>query len=93
MTKVSYEWIVETLDEHGDIEDVCQWDNFAEALKAQKGTGGRSDLVLVRDVWQDDGNLVCREWAYIKDGKLPEHFGVGQSGTPVPKRFHREVEE
>ena len=58
----------------------------------------KEQLVLVRDVWIDEGegvfDLDDRSWAYSdnkdEEGKwiLPEHF---DSGAKVPKRFHEEL--
>ena len=93
-SKVAYEWIVEFLADDGDIEETTQWDSYADAVKCQL-EGGKSDLGLVRDFWYDDGTLVSREWAYVKDGKLPEYFGDGlgndAGGSKVPQRFHKEI--
>jgi len=97
-----YEWDAETVDEHGDIQDHFHADSLKEVLNCIKNfpleDGRHYEVVLVRDVWGDDGNLDERSWAYMnKDNTLPEEFadvGIEEmvpNGIRVPKRFHKEV--
>lgn len=87
--KVSYEWDRETVDEHGDIQD----HNHAEKLRRIIDDEGR--LVLVRDVWNEFDGVVEREWAYVVDNNLPEHFSDAfqREGAKVPQRFHKELRD
>ena len=91
VTRVSYEWDLESFDEYGDIID----HDFSEVypgLPKEEGV----NLVLVRNVYEglsgDDFNysatLVDRSWAYVVEGVLPEKFDDGES---VPKRFFKGV--
>tara|TARA_R110000824_G_scaffold40564_9_gene121522 strand:+ start:3062 stop:3337 length:276 start_codon:yes stop_codon:yes gene_type:complete len=84
-TKVEYEWVLEVLDEHGDIDpDPCT--SYAECLERSK-EHKRFDIVLVRDLGDEDRGLLDRQWAYVdKDGNFDGGFDRG-----VPKRFQKEV--
>jgi hypothetical protein len=88
---VYYEWDIEEVDEHGDIQD----HDFRDRLKDFGVTptiGERYHLVLVRNTGDEYEGVVYREWAYaIKSGDrwvLPEWF---DGGARVPKRFHEEL--
>ena len=77
----AYEWISESTDEHGDIEDVQHCDSKESAIEL----GGR--VCLVRD---SGPRLETRMWAYLKDGTLPETFSDSSgedTGVKIPKRF------
>ena len=101
--KTSYEWDIETTDEHGDITDHNHRDKLREFGGSDFPLGPLEVLVLVRDVWgpasdeareeMGDADLLDldqRSWAYITQptGKLPEAF---DSGEIVPERFHKEL--
>lgn len=96
--KVKYEWDVEELDEHGDIINHNHTESYEEAVgwaKSLKAEGVRVELALVRDIVEEDGNVVSRSWTYAD-----EEFRLGQacgflsaSGSYVclvPKRFIKE---
>jgi|688.fasta_scaffold335079_2 hypothetical protein len=95
---VTYEWDVEThavgdseANENGDILEHEFCNSYAEALRTittfPAETGERRVIVLVRD---DD---VCKAWAYMDGGKLPDFFAdaYGNEDAKVPQRFHSEV--
>jgi hypothetical protein len=90
VTKLDYEWDIEVLDEHGDIEDHDFQDNYPGTQDDPE----KNVVVLVksyaRGLSGDEYSFFIedRTWAYIKDGELPEEF---QDGTRVPQRFHKEV--
>ena len=87
---VSYEWVAEHVDEHGDIIDPLHGDTFAE-LNTDLDTFAdavRVDVALCRREGDDDEGEWDRQYAYVKDGKLPETF---EGGCRVPKRFHEEI--
>lgn len=96
--KTVYEWDVETWDEHDDIQDHAHSDKLEAGMLDtctyidENNDAITPHLVLVRDVWElfseEDGDLKYRDWAYVKDGKLPEEF---MDGIKVPKRFHEEL--
>ena len=76
-----YEWVVEYLDEYGDVvdHDFC----------GEKFPGFPSDsnavLVLVRDQYKpNSGDLMERGWAYFRSDAESINF---DSGHPIPKRF------
>jgi len=102
---IRYEWDIETVsaDEHEDVLDHDHRDKLSEfgteelifAIAQQPGPDSKGDtflrLVLVRDRF-DDRDLVCRSWAYVTDGKLPERFldAYDNPVAKVPKRFIEE---
>ena len=90
VTRVSYEWDLESVDAYDDIID----HDFHDACPAIP-TNPNISLVLVRsvangwsDFFDDSGNIIDRSWAYVRDGVLPETFDCG---TAVPKRFQKEL--
>lgn len=92
VTRTSYEWDLESIDEYGDITD-HDWCNKCPGIPPDQKTR----LVLIRDVYQglaaefnESATLRHRAWAYVVDGKLPEKF---DDGHPIPKRFHKELEK
>ena len=100
MKRLRYEWDIEDIDEHGDINDHHHRDKLSEFFEcgfaddfaaALKGLG--CQLVLVRDTLDSDGAVDLRSWAYVEDGKLPvfSHDGCGGRAAKVPQRFHREL--
>lgn len=94
--KIAYEWVIETVNEHGDIGDVNHADTFAgarrmaAAVAADLAPGERVEVGLVRDSGDEVDGLQDRQWAYLEDGLLPERF---DGGAKVPARFHKEVKE
>lgn len=90
--EIIYEWDIETVDEHGDIQDHDHRDKLSEYHKDDINKD--TVLVLVRDRGNDEEGVLDRQWAYttIVDGKhtLPTHFEDGR-GCKVPKRFHTEL--
>ena len=88
---IDYEWDVETLSTDG-YEDILEHDH-TENLKEYIGLfplPNNQRLVLIRDQGNEDQGLLDRQWAYVKDGKLPIEF---DGGSKVPKRFHKELEK
>ncbi len=82
---VAYEWCVEECDRYLDAVAL----HFYETrTQAEKHAAVAEDCVemkvsLVRDVFRD-GDLVDRQWAYLKGGRLPPEFS---GGARVPARF------
>ena len=47
-------------------------------------------IELVRSYWGDEGDgLLDRDYATVKDGKLPEFYDNGS--RPIAKKLHKEV--
>ena len=99
--RVGYEWTIEVVrtydDGINDIDDLDFWDTYAEVKRAasakQVEPDCRLDIGLVRHRYDEYGDLIDTEWAYMVDGKLPETFedARGRPGSRVPARFHAEV--
>jgi hypothetical protein len=91
---IRYEWTVE-LREGDDIVDACYGDTLSEALRPcwETPAGYTQHLGVVRDRYDSAESLVCRSWAYLEDGKLPERFtdAYGREIAKVPARFHKEA--
>lgn len=84
---VRYEWLVEEVDEHGDIIDTYTWDTASamfDAMRESIAAGLCYHFGIVRDTVRDDGELIDRQWAYAENGKLPDEF---DGGAKVPKRM------
>jgi hypothetical protein len=93
MANTTYEWDIESVDEHGDIQGHHFFDKCPGIPADDYDDDGLTPaLVLVRDTW-DEGGLTDRYWAYVADGKLPEYFldAYNNEGPRVPKRFHAEL--
>lgn len=77
----SIEYLMEEIDEYGDILNVHYSDTFPGY--PEKGI----EVGLMRD--DDKG----RSWAYITNGKLPENFldAYGRIVAKVPQRYHKEL--
>ena len=80
---INYEWDCETLDDDGDIEDHDFCERYQDLTIIEP-----CDICLVRNVEDESGMVGERQWAYVKDGKLPSHF---DGGAKVPARFHKEI--
>lgn len=77
---VRYEWIVEEVDQHGDIIDTSAWSTPQEMLVAINqpiDDGFHYEYGVVRDSLRDDGELIDRQWAYVDCGNLPNEFDGG----------------
>lgn len=97
--RIEYEWVVEELDDEGDILDVNHWDeadlpaalDYAQDLRDH---GKSVDVGLVRyelDTHADEPDETSREYVYADpDGALPVFFG---SGVKVPLALVRMWEE
>lgn len=86
---VSYEWVTEELDEHGDIAYVNGWGSFLGAVTFAKSLAPQKvDIALTASWGHEDVGLKDREYAYLEGGKLPDTL---DGGHKVPKRFHDEV--
>jgi hypothetical protein len=97
---VTYEWVIETVENGGDIVDHYHADKLASlehvALTRYVEPGEHLELTLVRSEWMPmkpsesifgtDKTLADRQWAYVKDGELPTKFNE-MNGFDVPKRF------
>lgn len=100
MAKVSYEWVIEEVDEFGDIGNVDHADSLAEAKARQAtayklGNAAHVDVALLRMEYDDIDGELARHYAYLRpDGSLPERMETCEGaadGPNVPKRFHAEA--
>lgn len=85
--EVYYEWVVEQVDEHGDIQDTYQASSYKEAVE-EETTHQVKQIALKRDKGNDDDGVVERGYAYVVDGILAERFDSGQK---VPAKYLKEV--
>lgn len=86
--KISYEWVFEDYDVYGDIIDPMFGDTLADVVQYAPGNGDSYRVALTRIEGNDDDGLLVREYAYLKNGKLPIEF---EDGYQIPKKYHKEV--
>ena len=90
---IQYEWDIETWedDEIADHFHHNRLHDFPGEMLTMAVAEDGYRLVLVRDRYDDSG-VICRSWAYVTDGKLPEDFldAYDRPVAKVPKRFHKE---
>lgn len=91
-SRTRYEWTAEHVNADGDVEDLDFWDSVDE-LPTEAQDGCTLEIGVVRYRYADDGDLLETAWAYVDDGKLPEHFedAHGAAVAKVPARFHEEL--
>jgi hypothetical protein len=87
---IYYEWSLEYIDKSGDIIH----SDFANKVSdfGLNVLSGR--LCLVRNTGNEIDGLQDRQWAYVKDGKLPVFFedsAGNETAIKVPARFHAEL--
>ena len=92
-----YEWDIETVDEHGDIQDHHHHDTLFSLLTTlrrwESTDGERYEVVLVRDVGSDAKGIVDRQWRYPFDlsSRLPNEGykfdDLDGGGVRVPKKY------
>ena len=92
-----YEWDYELTNLDEEVLDHDHSDQCRGLPDSTPNANGEFRvLVLVKDVYRD-WVLQERSWAYVKDGKLPEYFGIGtyhdwdEGSSKVPQRFHQEL--
>lgn len=85
---VVYEWVVEVLDEHGDIIDCHYWpeDQLHEA-DAQWAENRPADFALCRRVICDEHGDRDRQYLYRNSDRTWPIGGVMEGGAIVPKRI------
>jgi hypothetical protein len=89
--RISYQWDVETVDEHGDIQDHEHGElaNLLALFGSDILTGTASQrLVLIRNKWNDIDGVTDRQFAYIKSGVLPDEF---EGGAKIPAAYMKKV--
>lgn len=83
--ETTYEWQVNLVDQHGDIEDCDRCKTLQEAL-------GRmdyyNDIELVRTVGNEDDGILDRGYAAVTGNVISERFDCG---SKVPQRFVKQV--
>ena len=102
---IEHEWTLETLagephptdssldaadGEPRDI-DAVDFGTVANLLRDFDPLNQR--IGLVRDFHPKRGRFIRRSWAYLVNGRLPEHFSEsdGRPDTKVPAKYHREL--
>lgn len=82
----TYEWRVNQVDEHGDINDIYFFDTYAEAANFMC-LEGFQNIELTKIIGNDDDGIVDRTYATVDFDlwELPEAFDDG-SKIPANKR-------
>jgi len=92
----NYEWLVDELDNDGDIVDTEFFNSYSDAVKHKVhaqvlgNNGNNFEIGIIRYVGNDIDGEKDRQYAYMSNNKLPTEMDGGAS---VPKRFHIEVEK
>lgn len=95
-----YEWDVEIVNEHGDIEDHHFQTSARDMLKHfNEQKPGTAQMVLVWSEGNDHDGVVDRAWAYLTpENALPEYFAKPNSrgvyepiAHRVPKKYNKEL--
>lgn len=84
---ITYEWIAEGIDQHGDVDDIHFASSYADAVASAANLAAdyaSADVGIVRRVHDWTGELVSEQWAYVQDGELETEF---DGGAKVPKKF------
>jgi hypothetical protein len=89
--KVNHEWLVESVDQYGDIHDTNCYPTLADAIRTTEGddfsNGGYYRLGLVRHEGNEVDWVLDRQWAYFQqDGTLPESYSDGAI-IPLKRRY------
>jgi len=85
--KTTYEWRVNQVDEHGDINDIAFFDTYAEAANFMC-LFDYQEIELTRTVDNDDEGIVQRDYATVdfKHWELPETFDHSAIKVPAAKK-------
>ena len=96
-----YEWAIyldctETLEDDGSTSIDYDGDvdfNDTYACVAGRGDPDKINVIELQRSHRsgEDGDLIERYYAVVKDGELPEFFDGTQ--IHIPKRFHKEVKK
>lgn len=85
--QVHYEWVVEWMDEHGDIQDLDHGNklsDFPDDHFEVRYEGGSTAVALQRRAGCEADGLDELGYAYVKNGELPDEFDCFHK---VPQRF------
>ena len=93
--KVFYEWVVEEVDQYGDIQDVSHWASFEEAMNVRnqwlKTQGCASvEIASIRGVGDEDDGLHYRGYAYVNLDTLTIESRYC-CGSKVPKHVTKQI--
>ena len=93
--KVFYEWVIEQMDQYGDIQDVSHYDTFAQAMTARDlclATQGCDcvEIACIRGVGDEDNGLHYRGYAYVNldNMTIDSHYCCG---SKVPNHIMKQV--
>jgi hypothetical protein len=87
--KTIYEWVIEEIDESGDIEDCNYYDRLEDVEFPTKYNFGLCKRILEFDGYDYDDEI-DKTYGYIVDGKLPSHF---DDGSRIPQIYHIQLEQ
>ena len=95
---VAYEWKLEYVDQHDDIQDYIHGDHLEEIIGdyhngsiVSSGEVCKPRICLVRDQGNDDDGLTDRSHAYFGENLIPVEFE--ECGRKIPKKYQREANE
>lgn len=86
---IIYEWVVEEVDDYGDIEDCYFFSSYAEAKVFSSNHGKQVSLALCKSESNKQKDSV--QWgtyAYVQRGELADRF---EDGSSVPQKYKDQV--
>lgn len=88
---VWYEWVFEEIEnDEGDIIDPQFCKTLKECMSIEPDEKSiREEIAIVRFTGNEFDGVKSRDYAYIKDNKLPEIFP--EYCHTIPKKFHKEL--
>lgn len=96
MTNVIYEWVIEDIEENGDIVDANYAATLAALLRCRSVDLGALpesvDIGISRAVYDDYDAMIEQYYAYVdkSTGNLPQIFE--ENSCSLPCRFHKELD-
>ena len=86
MNRISYEWIVEEVDTHGDIFNTSAWDSLRDAKSYASSCAGFCSvrIALRRNIGDMWGDLIDWDYAYL------DKSGTVVSDGDAHLRFRRD---
>lgn len=86
---IIYEWVVEEVDDYGDIEDCYFFSSYAEAKRIASIYCTQTNIALCKSKSNKQKDSVENStYAYVQRGKLADRF---EDGSVVPQKYKDQV--
>jgi len=84
---INYQWLVNEVDQYGDIIENYFLDSLAESVFIVAEPGSHLQLSLMKYKYNGRGYLIDHAYAEVKEGKIEKLF---DDYTEVPDRYRKE---